>query len=105
VEDLVEKPQPDKAPSNLGIVGRYILTPDIFEILEKTRAGRGGEIQLTDGLRQLNRTRKLYACLLEGQRHDIGNKVEFVKDTLAFALKDPDAKGPLLEYMRALVED
>jgi UTP--glucose-1-phosphate uridylyltransferase len=103
VTDLVEKPAPEQAPSNLGIVGRYVLTPDIFEILEQTQAGRGGEIQLTDGLRELNRRRPLYACRLTGVRHDIGNKVEFVKATLDYALKDPKARQPLLRFMRDLV--
>jgi UTP--glucose-1-phosphate uridylyltransferase len=103
VEDLVEKPEPEKAPSTLGIVGRYVLTPDLFGILEKTRAGRGGEIQLTDALRILNRRRPIYACRLQGERHDIGNKVEFVKATLAYALKDPEARGPILAYARELV--
>lgn len=105
VENLVEKPQPERAPSNLGIVGRYILTPDIFDILEKTRAGRGGEIQLTDALRRLSHKQDIYACLLQGRRHDIGNKVEFVKATLAYALKDPAARKPLMEYMRELSEE
>jgi UTP--glucose-1-phosphate uridylyltransferase len=103
VLDLVEKPEPEKAPSQLGIVGRYVLTPDLFKILENTRAGRGGEIQLTDALRILNRRRPIYACRLRGNRHDIGNKVEFVKATLAYALKDPEARGPILEYARELV--
>jgi len=103
VTDLVEKPAPDQAPSNLGIVGRYLLTPDIFAILEQTRSGRGGEIQLTDALRQLRKLRPLYACALQGVRHDIGNKVEFVKATLDYALKDPKARGPLLGFMRDLV--
>jgi UTP--glucose-1-phosphate uridylyltransferase len=103
VVDLVEKPEPEKAPSQLGIVGRYVLTPDLFEILENTRAGRGGEIQLTDALRILNRRRPIYACTLKGHRHDIGSKVEFVKATLAYALKDPEACGPILAYARELV--
>jgi UTP--glucose-1-phosphate uridylyltransferase len=104
VEDLVEKPEPEKAPSNLGIVGRYILTPDIFSILESTQPGRSGEIQLTDALRRLNRLHPIYAGLLQGYRHDIGNKVEFVKATLVYALKDPSAREPLMAYMRELVE-
>jgi UTP--glucose-1-phosphate uridylyltransferase len=104
VLDLVEKPEPAKAPSQLGIVGRYVLTPEVFDILENTRAGQGGEIQLTDALRRLNRRRPIYACRLRGNRHDIGNKVEFVKATLAYALKDEQARGPILDYMRALVE-
>lgn len=104
VEDLVEKPQPEKAPSRLGIIGRYILTPDIFEILARTQPGRGGEIQLTDALCRLRQKRKIYACRLAGQRHDIGNKVEFVKATVAYALKDPSAREPLLAYLRQLTQ-
>jgi UTP--glucose-1-phosphate uridylyltransferase len=103
VLDLVEKPKPEKAPSRLGIVGRYILTPEIFALLEKTKPGSGGEIQLTDALRGLNKKRPIYAWQFEGIRHDIGNKLEFVKATLAFALKDKSAKAALLEYMRGIV--
>jgi UTP--glucose-1-phosphate uridylyltransferase len=105
VDDLVEKPAPEKAPSQLGIVGRYVLTPDIFEMLETTKAGSGGEIQLTDALRRLNRKRPIYAVRLKGHRHDIGNKVEFVKATLAYAMKDPNARKPILEFMKTLVEN
>ncbi|MCK5242620.1 UTP--glucose-1-phosphate uridylyltransferase GalU [bacterium] len=103
VHDLVEKPRPEKAPSRLGIVGRYILTPEIFTLLEKTKPDSGGEIQLTDALRSLNKIRPIYAWQFEGIRHDIGNKLEFVKATLAFALKDKSAKAELLEYMRGIV--
>jgi UTP--glucose-1-phosphate uridylyltransferase len=105
VKDMVEKPSPEKAPSQLGIVGRYVLTPDIFALLESTKPGRGGEIQLTDALRRLNRKRPIYAARLKGHRHDIGNKVEFVKATLAFALQDKNARQPIMEFMRALVEN
>ncbi len=105
VQDLVEKPRPSQAPSCLGIVGRYILTPDIFELLEKTRPGASGEIQLTDALRRLNRCRPVYAWQFEGRRHDIGNKLEFVKATLAYALKDKEARQPLLNYMREITGD
>jgi len=104
VRDLVEKPEPSKAPSRLGIVGRYILTPEIFSLLEKTRPGAGGEIQLTDALRRLNRLQKIYAWQFEGVRHDIGNKLEFVKATLAFALQDKAARESLLAYMREIIE-
>ncbi len=103
VQDLVEKPRPERAPSRLGIVGRYILTPDIFGCLEKTKPGAGHEIQLTDALRRLNRRRPMYAWQFEGVRHDIGNKLEFVKATLAFALKDKAARPELLEYLRETV--
>jgi len=103
VQDLVEKPEPAKTPSCLGIVGRYVLTPEIFTFLEKTKPGKGGEIQLTDALRRLNRLRPIYAWQFEGIRHDIGNKLEFVKTVLAFALKDVTAKAALMDYMRELV--
>lgn len=102
VRDLVEKPQPKNAPSRLGIVGRYLLTPDIFELLEETAPGANGEIQLTDALRRLNRRHPMMAWQFSGRRHDIGNKLEFVKATLAFALKDKVAREPLLEYLAGL---
>lgn len=104
VLDLVEKPQPEKAPSRLGIVGRYILTPDIFELLAETRPGAGHEIQLTDALRRLNRRRPIHAWQFRGVRHDIGNKVEFVKATLAFALKDREARPALVAFLRRQVD-
>ena len=100
VLDLIEKPSSSQAPSRLGIVGRYLLTPDIFGFLEKTRPGTSGEIQLTDALRRLNRCHPVYAWQFEGRRHDIGNKLEFVKATLAYALKDKSAREPLLNYLR-----
>ncbi len=103
VSDLVEKPMPAAAPSRLGIVGRYILTNTIFTYLEKTRPGAGGEIQLTDALRQLNARHDLYAYQFEGTRHDIGDKIEFVKATLAFALKDKAARPALKEYLKTII--
>jgi UTP--glucose-1-phosphate uridylyltransferase len=103
VLDLVEKPEPEKAPSRLGIVGRYLLTPDIFELLEKTKPGASGEIQLTDALRQLNAKRPIYAWNFEGKRHDIGNKLEFVKATLSFALKDKSTHAALLKYLEEIL--
>lgn len=103
VEDLVEKPKAEKAPSRLGIVGRYLLTNEIFDCLEKTRPGSGGEIQLTDALRRLNKVQKIFAWQFEGQRHDIGDKIEFVKATLAFALKDRQAKTALMDYLKTVI--
>ncbi len=102
VKDLVEKPSPEKAPSNLAIVGRYILTPDIFKILEETHEGRGGEIQLTDALRQLNKRRKIYACEFEGRRYDLGNKLEYTKACIDFALEDQDIRGHLKSYLKEI---
>jgi UTP--glucose-1-phosphate uridylyltransferase len=100
VLDLVEKPSPDKAPSRLGIVGRYLLTPDIFDILLATRPGRLGEIQLTDALRVLSRQRPIYACLLEGKRHDTGDKLGFLKATVEFGLHHPELGRSFRRYLK-----
>ena len=90
VLDMVEKPDADKAPSDLAIIGRYILTPEIFECLEKTKEDRVGEIQLTNGLRLLNKKQAIYACEFIGKRYDAGSKIGFLKATVEFALKRPD---------------
>jgi UTP--glucose-1-phosphate uridylyltransferase len=102
VRDMVEKPKPEEAPSDLAIIGRYILTPDIFEELERTPRDAGGEIQLTNGLRQLKERRPLYAYRFEGVRHDAGNKLGFLKATVEFALKREDLGGPFREYLKSL---
>jgi UTP--glucose-1-phosphate uridylyltransferase len=102
IRDLVEKPKASEAPSDLAIIGRYILTPDIFEELERTPRGAGGEIQLTDGLRQLSRRRPLFGYHFEGVRHDAGNKLGFLKATVEFALKRDDLGGPFREYLKSL---
>ncbi len=103
IRDLVEKPSAAEAPSDLAIIGRYILTPEIFDELEKTPRGAGGEIQLTDGLRQLSRRQTLYGYQFEGKRHDAGNKLGFLKATVEFALKRDDLGGPFREYLKSLV--
>jgi UTP--glucose-1-phosphate uridylyltransferase len=102
LRDMVEKPPVDQAPSDLAIIGRYILTPDIFEELENTPRGAVGEIQLTDGLRRLKARRTLYGYQFEGTRHDAGNKLGFLKATVEFALKREDLGGPFREYLKAL---
>ncbi len=102
IRELVEKPRAEDAPSDLAIIGRYILTPDIFEALEKTPRDAGGEIQLTNGLRALKQKRPLFGCRFEGVRHDAGNKLGFLKATVEFALKRPDLGGPFREYLRGL---
>ena len=102
LRDMVEKPPVDKAPSDLAIIGRYILTPDIFEELENTPRGAIGEIQLTDGLRRLKARRTLYGYQFEGTRHDAGNKLGFLKATVEFALKREDLGGPFREYLKTL---
>ena len=97
IRDMVEKPPRAEAPSNLAIIGRYILTPDIFPILEATASDRTGEIQLTNGLRRLLKDRPIYGCRVDGVRHDTGNKLGFLKAVVYFALRRPDlaARSPI----------
>jgi UTP--glucose-1-phosphate uridylyltransferase len=102
ITDLVEKPPRNEAPSNLAIIGRYVLTPDIFPALEATASDRTGEIQLTNGLRRLLRERPLYACKISGVRHDTGNKLGFLKAVVYFALQRPDLAEPLRRYLETL---
>lgn len=102
IEDLVEKPKAEQAPSNLAIIGRYILTPTIFEELEKTQTGTGGELQLTDGMRRLLKREKIYGYVFDGKRHDAGDKLGFLKATVEFALKRPDLREPFLRYLKQL---
>jgi UTP--glucose-1-phosphate uridylyltransferase len=103
--NMVEKPSFEEAPSNLAIIGRYILTPAIFEVLERTTVGKGGELQLTDALRLLLKEEKMYAYVYEGKRHDAGDKLGFLKATIEFALKREDLGGLLKEYLRSLKLD
>jgi len=102
IRDLVEKPPREEAPSDLAIIGRYILTPDLFGVLSATREDRTGEIQLTNGLRTLLRQRPLYAFEVKGVRHDTGNKLGFIKAAVYFALKRPDLAGPFRDYLKTL---
>jgi len=102
IVDLVEKPPREEAPSNLAIIGRYILTPDIFPALQETASDRTGEIQLTDGMRRLLEKRPLYACEISGVRHDTGNKLGFLKATAYFALKRPEFAEPFRRYLELL---
>ena len=100
--DLVEKPRLEDAPSNLAVIGRYILTPGVFETLAETQAGVGGELQLTDGLRQLLKKEKMYGYVFEGKRHDTGDKLGFLKATVEFALKRPDLGEHMRQYLKEL---
>jgi UTP--glucose-1-phosphate uridylyltransferase len=102
VHDLVEKPKPEKAPSNLAIVGRYILTPAIFEMLSSIKPGALGELQLTDGLKQLLAKEKIYGFIFEGKRHDAGDKLGFLKATVEFGLKHHELGPQFREYLRTL---
>jgi UTP--glucose-1-phosphate uridylyltransferase len=101
VRDLVEKPAREDAPSNLAIIGRYILTPDIFPALRATVSDRTGEIQLTNGLKRLLQERKIYACEVEGTRHDTGNKIGFLKAVVYFALRRPDLRDAFRAYLQS----
>lgn len=98
--DLVEKPKPKDAPSDLGILGRYVLTNEIFEALERTAPGKNGEIQLTDGLRLLRKTQEMDAVAFEGKRYDLGNKLEWLKTNVEVALMRDEFRKPLLEFLR-----
>lgn len=105
VNQFIEKPKAGTAPSNLAIMGRYILTPQIFNYLDDQEIGAGGEIQLTDAIERLNQDDQVYAYQFEGTRYDVGEKIGFVKTTLSFALKDPSMKEAIAEYMTDLLDD
>lgn len=102
VIDMVEKPHPKNAPSNLAIIGRYILTPEIFYALEETRPGKGGEIQLTDGLRKLSKKQPIYAYEFEGDRYDAGDKLGFLMANVSFALNRSDIKKEFRRFLKGL---
>ncbi|MCZ8513296.1 UTP--glucose-1-phosphate uridylyltransferase GalU [Paenibacillus filicis] len=103
LEDLVEKPSPQEAPSNLAIIGRYVLEPDIFAALEKLEPGAGGEIQLTDALSVLNREKPMLAFPIQGERYDVGDKLGYLRANIEYALRDPSLKEGLEAYLRSLL--
>lgn len=100
--DLVEKPGPGEAPSNLAIVGRYVIEPSVFQHLNALKPGAGGELQLTDALRQLARDPGVYGCALTAQRYDVGTPVGYLAASVEFALRRPDLAGPMKEFLRSL---
>jgi len=102
IQSMVEKPEPKDAPSELAIVGRYILHPDIFSCLEKIQPGKGGEIQLTDAIAELARRRKVYGYEFTGEHYDVGDKLGIVRANVAYALKRPDLEQKLREYLRTI---
>jgi len=104
VEDLVEKPSKDKAPSNLAIMGRYIIEPEIFDILERQEVGSGGEIQLTDALKVLNQQKQIYGYSFNGKRYDVGDKLGYLEATVEFALKRDDLKEDFKKYLIQIVK-
>ncbi len=102
IDDMVEKPRPRDAPSNLAVIGRYILTPDIFKELAATRPGAGGEVQLTDALCRLLAKKAVYGYVFEGRRYDAGDKLGFLKATVEMALERPDLGKPFRRYLKSL---
>lgn len=105
VNDLVEKPKIEESPSNIAILGRYIISPAIFEILEHTKPGSGGEIQLTDGLKELSAMEKIYAYEFEGRRYDVGDKQGFLEATVEYALRREDLRDDFLSYLKKTLEN
>ena len=101
VKDLVEKPVVEEAPSDIAILGRYIITPQIFDILKNTTPGKGGEIQLTDALKKLREEEAIYAYNFEGQRYDVGDKLGFLQANIEFALKKPELRDNFIKYLEA----
>jgi UTP--glucose-1-phosphate uridylyltransferase len=102
IDDVIEKPSADEAPSNMVVAGRYILTPDVFDCLQQTPRGKNNEIQLTDALRMLLRKRAMYGFRFAGKRYDIGNKLDFIKTNMEFALMDKGLKGDFTAYVKEL---
>jgi UTP--glucose-1-phosphate uridylyltransferase len=105
VKNFVEKPDQGTAPSNLAIMGRYILTPEIFQYLEEQEAGAGGEIQLTDAIQKLNKFQRVFAYDFEGTRYDVGEKLGFITTTIEFALKDHELRKHLLPELERIIEE
>ncbi len=105
VNDLVEKPSIEDAPSNVAILGRYVINPEIFDILEHVKPGKGGEIQLTDGLKELAKREAMCAYIFEGKRYDVGNKLGFLEATVEFALRRDDLRDDFIEYLRGVVKN
>jgi UTP--glucose-1-phosphate uridylyltransferase len=102
LEDIVEKPSPQNAPSNIGTIGRYVFTPEIFDCIKKAGTGVGNEIQLTDGINILNKSQTIYACKLKIKRFDTGDKLGYMKAIIDFALKNENLRGDLLEYFQKI---
>ncbi|MEK5271467.1 UTP--glucose-1-phosphate uridylyltransferase GalU [Aeribacillus sp. FSL K6-8394] len=105
VKNFVEKPAKGTAPSNLAIMGRYILTPEIFQFLEEQKIGAGGEIQLTDAIQKLNEIQRVFAYNFEGKRYDVGEKIGFIKTTIEFAMKNEELKPDLIQFMEELIKE
>ncbi|WP_412988624.1 UTP--glucose-1-phosphate uridylyltransferase GalU [Pediococcus siamensis] len=102
VESFVEKPSPEEAPSDYAIIGRYLLTPEIFDVLEHQKPGKGNEVQLTDAINELNKTQRVFAHVFTGDRHDVGNKFGFLKTNIQYGLQHPEVRDDLREYIKQL---
>ena len=102
VRQFVEKPKPEDAPSNLAIIGRYLLTPEIFDLLETQEKGAGNEIQLTDAIDRLNKTQRVFAKEFNGKRYDVGNKLGYMETVIEYGLQHPDIKDDLSTYLKQL---
>jgi UTP--glucose-1-phosphate uridylyltransferase len=102
IRNMVEKPKLEDAPSDLAIIGRYLLTPGIFDCLDRTPLGTGGELQLTDAIKMLLKSEKVYGYVFEGKRHDAGDKLGFLQATVEYALKRQELGGPFREYLKSL---
>ncbi|MCZ1544330.1 UTP--glucose-1-phosphate uridylyltransferase, partial [Enterococcus faecium] len=102
VKNFVEKPDPSKAPSDLAIIGRYLLTPEIFDVLSEQQPGAGNEIQLTDAIDTLNKTQRVFARKFTGKRYDVGDKFGFMKTSIEYGLTHPEVGAPLREYIMSL---
>ena len=105
VNDMIEKPSIEEAPSQMAVLGRYIITPDVFEVLQNTKPGKGGEIQLTDALKVMAKRENVYAYNFTGKRYDVGDKLGFLKATVEFALRRDDLSGDFAEYLKTIVKD
>lgn len=105
VSDMIEKPELSEAPGNIAVLGRYIISPTVFELLEHTAPGKGGEVQLTDALKQLAMVEPVWAYCFEGKRYDVGDKLGFLKATVEFALRRPDLGGPFRSYLEELMKE
>jgi UTP--glucose-1-phosphate uridylyltransferase len=103
LEDIVEKPAPEEAPSNIGAIGRYVFTPEIFDCIKQAGTGVGSEIQLTDGIRLLNKSQMIYACRFKGKRFDTGDRLGYVKSIVDFALQNENLREDVLEHLREIL--
>ncbi|MCF7854268.1 MAG: UTP--glucose-1-phosphate uridylyltransferase GalU [Candidatus Pacebacteria bacterium] len=105
IEDFVEKPAPEEAPSDMAIAGRYVFTPEIFSFLDKVKPGKNGEIQLTDAMRMMVKSRAMYGLQVNGKRQDIGNKLDYIKTNILYGLRSPDISSDLKTYIKEIARD